>query len=44
MWPETYWRAISDGLIHRIHLRVLRHVSALSEQQQRSAAAAALLP
>jgi len=32
MWPETYWRGWSDALIHRIHLRVLRHVRALSER------------
>ena len=31
MWPQPYWRAWSDGLIHRIHLRVLRHVAALAE-------------
>jgi len=26
MAPEFYWRAISDALIHRIHLRVLEHI------------------
>ncbi len=26
MWPATYWRAWSDFIIHRIHLRVLRHI------------------
>jgi hypothetical protein len=26
MAPEVYWRAISDALIHRIHLRVLDHI------------------
>jgi hypothetical protein len=31
MWPETYWRWWSDFIIHRIHLRVLRHVKDLSE-------------
>ena len=32
MWPASYWRLWSDALIHRIHLRVLRHVRLLSEQ------------
>ena len=32
MWPARYWRVWSDALIHRIHLRVLRHVAALSER------------
>jgi len=26
MWPATYWRAWLDFIIHRIHLRVLRHI------------------
>ena len=30
MWPATYWRAWSDYVIHRIHLRVLRHIARLS--------------
>jgi uncharacterized membrane protein YhaH (DUF805 family) len=29
--PTGYWRLWSDLLIHRIHLRVLEHVAALSE-------------
>jgi uncharacterized membrane protein YhaH (DUF805 family) len=33
LWPAAYWRAWSDAIIHRIHLRVLRHVAALSEQR-----------
>jgi hypothetical protein len=32
MWPAAYWRVWSDAIIHRIHLRVLNHVKALSEQ------------
>ena len=32
LWPAEYWRLWSDGIIHRIHLRVLRHVKALSER------------
>lgn len=31
MWPAAYWRLWSDAIIHRIHLRVLNHVKALSE-------------
>ena len=31
MWPQAYWAVWSDSLIHRIHLRVLRHVKARSE-------------
>jgi hypothetical protein len=31
MWPSSYWQLWSDALIHRIHLRVLRHVKELSE-------------
>ena len=31
LWPAHYWKWWSDLLIHRIHLRVLKHVSNLSE-------------
>ncbi len=31
MHPTGYWRIWTDALIHRIHLRVLEHVAALSE-------------
>lgn len=31
VWPNAYWRLWSDFILHRIHLRVLRHVRALSE-------------
>ena len=31
MWPAAYWQLWSDFIIHRIHLRVLNHVKALSE-------------
>jgi uncharacterized membrane protein YhaH (DUF805 family) len=30
--PELYWSAWSDYLIHRIHLRVLRHIKTQAEQ------------
>jgi hypothetical protein len=26
LWPAGYWRMWSDAIIHRIHLRVLRHI------------------
>jgi uncharacterized membrane protein YhaH (DUF805 family) len=31
-WPEWYWQAWSDYIIHRIHLRVLNHIKHLAEQ------------
>ena len=31
LWPANYWKLWSDLLIHRIHLRVLKHVGNLSE-------------
>ncbi len=32
LWPASYWKIWSDFIIHRIHLRVLNHVKALSEE------------
>ena len=26
LWPSQYWRVWSDSIIHKIHLRVLRHI------------------
>jgi hypothetical protein len=31
MWPEGYWKLWSDAVIHRIHLRVLRHIKGQAE-------------
>jgi uncharacterized membrane protein YhaH (DUF805 family) len=31
IWPSAYWRVWSDYIIHRIHLRVLRHIQAQAE-------------
>lgn len=31
LWPAHYWRWWSDAIIHRIHLRVLRHIRTLSD-------------
>jgi hypothetical protein len=28
LWPKAYWRLWSDAIIHRIHMRVLRHIQA----------------
>lgn len=30
--PVPYWRLFADAIVHRIHLRVLDHIRALSEQ------------
>ncbi|HSU18464.1 MAG TPA: DUF805 domain-containing protein [Acidobacteriaceae bacterium] len=34
-WPQVYWRAWSDEIVHRIHMRVLEHVKEESESQAR---------
>ncbi|HEY6554251.1 MAG TPA: hypothetical protein VI669_12915, partial [Vicinamibacteria bacterium] len=31
MWPAAYWQLWSDAIIHRIHLRVLRHIRRQAE-------------
>lgn len=31
MWPASYWKVWSDGIIRRIHGQVLRHVKRLAE-------------
>jgi len=31
MWPAAYWHIWSDYIIHRIHLRVLRHIKEAAE-------------
>jgi hypothetical protein len=31
LFPAAYWTLWSDAIVHRIHLRVLRHVRELSE-------------
>lgn len=36
LWPAEYWRWWSDAILHRIHMRVLRHIRDLSERQDRS--------
>lgn len=35
LWPAAYWEIWSDAIVHDIHYRVLRHIKALSEAQQR---------
>jgi uncharacterized membrane protein YhaH (DUF805 family) len=32
LWPASYWQVWSDNIIHQIHLRVLRHIKNLAEQ------------
>ena len=44
MWPSAYWRLWSDALIHRIHLRVLRHVKELAEHAAASSQQSAYAP
>lgn len=31
LWPQAYWQVWTDGILHAIHHRVLRHVKALAE-------------
>lgn len=33
MWPAWYRQLWSDEIIHRIHLRVLRHIKTLAEEE-----------
>ena len=33
-WPEWYWQAWSDYIIHRIHLRVLNHIKSITESEE----------
>jgi hypothetical protein len=33
LWPEMYWTAWSQAIIHRIHMRVLTHIKVLSESE-----------
>ena len=33
LWPAEYWRLWSDEIIHKIHMRVLRHIKTDAEQQ-----------
>jgi hypothetical protein len=30
-WPQSYWNVISDQIVHRIHMRVLKHVKQQAE-------------
>jgi uncharacterized membrane protein YhaH (DUF805 family) len=32
-WPQPYWRAFSDAIVHRIHIRVLEHVKQQAEAE-----------
>ncbi|MBI5367941.1 MAG: hypothetical protein HZA54_12950, partial [Planctomycetes bacterium] len=33
LWPAAYWQWWSDGVIHTIHRRVLRHIRRLAEEE-----------
>jgi len=32
LWPGVYWRLWTDGIVHRIHLRVPNHIKQISER------------
>jgi uncharacterized membrane protein YhaH (DUF805 family) len=34
LWPSEYWRIWSDSIIHRIHMRVLRHIRDEAEKTE----------
>lgn len=34
LWPSTYWKWWSDAIIHRIHMRVLKHIRYEAEKAQ----------
>jgi hypothetical protein len=38
IYPQAYWRALSDVLLHRIHRRVLQQVKRQAETEQSTAA------
>lgn len=31
IYPELYWKVLTDQIVHTVHLRVLHHIRALSE-------------
>lgn len=33
LWPSSYWKLWADAILHRIHLRVLRHIAAGAESE-----------
>ena len=35
LWPASYWKVWSDGIISRIHRQVLKHVKRLAEADKR---------
>jgi hypothetical protein len=35
LWSASYWQIWSDFIIHRIHMRVLRHIQTASEEKMR---------
>jgi uncharacterized membrane protein YhaH (DUF805 family) len=44
VFPTAYWKAWADLFLHRIHLRVLRHVKKLSEHPDAPVGVAAQMP
>ena len=39
-WPQPYWKLWSDGIVRKIHLRVLHHVKLHAEAAGASASPA----
>ncbi len=37
LWPGAYWAVFADAIVHRIHMRVLRHIKIVSELAARRA-------
>lgn len=44
VFPTTYWKMWSDLFLHRIHMRVLRHVKKISEHPDAPLGQAAMMP
>jgi hypothetical protein len=44
VFPTAYWKAWADVFLHRIHLRVLRHVKKLAEHPEAPVGVAAAMP
>jgi len=36
LWPASYWQLWSNYIIHQIHMRVLRHIKTLAENEQQN--------
>jgi len=34
MFPQSYWTLAADRIVAAIHVRVLRHIKALAEEEE----------